>query len=66
MAEIVDLRFARADRLAPSTVVTVTFTDLGGGEYVVGYETQDRGDGWHATPGEIAATLRRVAREMEG
>lgn len=61
MAEIVDLRFARADRLTPSTVVTITFTDLGGGEYAVGYETQDRGDGWHASPEDIAKALRRIA-----
>lgn len=65
MANLVDLAQARAERLPASTVVTITFTDVGAGQYAVAYETHDRGDGWHASPGEIAATLRRVAGEME-
>ncbi len=62
---VVDLRLARAERLPAATVLTVTFTDVPGEEYAVTYETHDRGDGWHPTAREIAASLRRVAGELE-
>jgi len=62
---VVDLRLVRAEHLPADTVVTVTFTEVPGGEYAVTYETHDRGDGWHPTALEIAASLRRVAGELE-